>query len=391
MEDKTNTFNKRTLAIGTIVFGWAICGYLFFRSLQLSKGTVSDFDFCKSIFGSSCDDALQNTASWQLGFPIASLGLVYFGLLGLLLVARKPFFDRAALLISSAGIGVSLILSLVIIRKGPTCPLCLVAHIINLFTFINILITVKQQTLFNSPKKTLFFFRPIIWVFLGLLAILLGSFSEVYILANSVGTRTETALNQSYENFARGSVYEFPKDSSSPISGSINAPLQLVVFSSFQCPGCQTFSQSLTNFRKKFGENINIQYKNYPLSSGCNSKLNTDMQPWSCAAALAAIAAHKQGLYWKYHEQLFQSDLQLDENILLTIAINSGLDIEKWESDRKSENAKEILAEDIRLGNQFKIYATPSVFLNGRQISSMNESSVTFLLQKELNRLKNKE
>lgn len=391
MVDKSNAFNKRTLAIGTIVFGWAICGYLFFRSSQLSKGTVSDFDFCKSIFGSSCDDALQNTASWHLGFPIASLGLVYFGLLGLLIVANKSFFDRAALLISSAGIGISLILSLVIIRKGPACPLCLLVHLINLLALIAILLTVKQQKLFNNPKKTLSLFRPVIWGFLVLLAIIAGSFSEVYILANSVGTRTETALNQSYENFARGPVYEFQKESSSPISGSINAPLQLIVFSSFQCPGCQTFSQSLTNLRNKFGENINIQYKNYPLSAGCNSKLSTDMQPWSCAAALAAIAAHKQGLYWKYHDQLFQSDLYLDENILLTIAKNSGLDIEKWESDRESENVKKILEDDIELGNQLKIYATPSVFLNGRQISSMNESSVTFLLHKELNRLKNVE
>ncbi len=391
MESTKNNSNKRNIAIGVIILGWITCGYLFIRSSQLIKGTVSGYDLCKIIFSSSCDDALQNTASWQFGFPLAGLGLIYFSLLGILFVTQKPFFEKAALLLSSAGVGVSLILSIVIFRLGPSCSLCLFVHLVNLFVFVAILVCVREKNKINQEKKRFFLLTSLKWIFFVLLAVTIGSFSEVYILANSVGTKAKAALAQSYEDFDKSPVYTFPKNSSSPISGSIDAPLQLIVFSSFQCPGCQLFSNSLTNLRKKFGGNINIQYKNYPLSSGCNSNLTGNMQPGSCAAALAAIAANMQGLYWEYHDQLFQSDLHLGENSLVAIAKKIGLYIEKWEADRQSENSKEILAEDIRLGNQLKIYATPSVFLNDRQISNINESAIIFLLQKELDRLKIKE
>jgi hypothetical protein len=60
------------------------------------------------------------------------------------------------------------------------------------------------------------------------------------------------------------------------------------------------------------------------------------MQPQSCNAAFAAIAAQQQNLFWDYHDQLFQSDLNFDETTFKSIAEKIGLNIGKWETDRQS-------------------------------------------------------
>lgn len=64
-----------------------------------------------------------------------------------------------------------------------------------------------------------------------------------------------------------------------------------------------------------------------------------------------------------------------------------GLNIEKWEQDRHSNEVKLQLSEDIKTSYETGINGTPSVFINGRQVSNFQESVLNFVIQNELNKL----
>src|SRR5262245_42469675 len=73
--------------------------------------------------------------------------------------------------------------------------------------------------------------------------------------------------------------------------------IEIVLYSDFQCPFCQQFSQP---FRKLQTEGIEgvptkVQFKNFPLSIHPNAEI----------AHRAAMAAREQGKFWEMHDLLF--------------------------------------------------------------------------------------
>jgi protein-disulfide isomerase/uncharacterized membrane protein len=386
MEHKTYALAKRGWALGIILVGWVLCAYLVFHSTQLANKVNSATDLCETIFGSTCDKALKSSVAVQLGFPLAALGLAYFGLLALLVSLGKPITDRLTIFVAAFGVGVSAILSVIIVRAGVSCPLCMIVHMINLSAFV-ILVWNTRQRIFSTGKAPAprIFVR---WAVLLLFMVVLGGASEYGVLKTSLGKKPEVNLHEIIKKFRGETVYQIPAGDS-PRIGSPDAPVQIVVFSSFQCPGCKAFAPSLENIHRKFGDKVGIAFKNFPLSTNCNPRIIENMQPRACDAAIAAIAAQRQNLFWKYHDRIFQSDLEDDEKTLTSIAENIGLDMAQWEVDRQSEAVKESLSEDVQLAYQLSINATPTVFINGRRTGALEESVLISLIENELNSTSN--
>lgn len=385
MENKQIVFEKRVLSLGFIILDWVLCSYLVFRSNHLTDESNIP-DLCKAIFGNSCDKVLSSPISWHLGYPLPSWGLAYFGLLGLLFSFRTLLFDRIVLALTIFGVGISVIQSAIIFKGGLSCPLCLFIHFINLLILATLLSGIPKSE-FNSKQKLTTTSQSMVRsIFLLLFIFVIGGVSEVSMLKASVNKRGEANITEISKNFQNEKVHTIPINDASPHLGSLNAPIQLVVFSSFQCPACQAFAPILENIQKKFGSNIGITFKNFPLSSTCNPMMTEDMQPRACWAAFAAIAAHRQNNFWNYHDQLFQSDLEFDEKTLKSLAQKTGFNIEKWESDRQSDAVKENLSDDIKIANELGINATPTVFINGRRVNSFQENVLDFLIQNELNK-----
>ncbi|GAA4417823.1 hypothetical protein GCM10023187_50600 [Nibrella viscosa] len=112
--------------------------------------------------------------------------------------------------------------------------------------------------------------------------------------------------------------------------------------------------------------------------------LSEDMQPRSCEAAFATVAAEQQNRFWNYHDHLFETSLEQNDKTLTSIAKNIGLDIDKWNRDRNSEEVKKIIADDLAIAYKLGINATPTVFINGRRVNSFQESVLTFIIKNEL-------
>ena len=84
-------------------------------------------------------------------------------------------------------------------------------------------------------------------------------------------------------------------------------------------------------------------------------------------AALASIAADKQGKFWEYHDKLFAEDKIVPESIE-RIASEIGLDMEQFNRDRQSAEAGKIVGDDFAEARNFGVTGTPTIYINGRKL-----------------------
>ena len=181
--------------------------------------------------------------------------------------------------------------------------------------------------------------------------------------------------------------HELPREPGDPVEGSAAGGVELVVFSSFQCPGCQSFARTARHLVEHYGGDLTVVFKHFPLSSQCNPQLAGDLQPRSCQAAWAAEAAKLQGAFWPYHDRFFGSTLDASEQTLENMAHELGLDFEHWQTDRLSVEVRSKVGADVELGLRLGVDATPSVFLNGRRVRDFSLVTLEFLIAQEIEAL----
>ena len=90
----------------------------------------------------------------------------------------------------------------------------------------------------------------------------------------------------------------------------------------------------------------------------------------SVDAAVAARAAGEQGKFWEYHDLLYERQGTVpggfSEENLARFARELGLDVERFESDVRSEELAAAVQEDFVGGQNEGIQGTPSFVVNGR-------------------------
>jgi len=153
-------------------------------------------------------------------------------------------------------------------------------------------------------------------------------------------------------------VYEVAAGDSAS-KGPKSAPLQVIVFSDFQCPFCSRVEPSLTQLEKEFAGKVRVVWKNYPLPFHNNAE----------PAAQAAMAAHAQGKFWQMHDKLFQNQQQLDRAALDKYAQEVGLNMAKYKADMDASKYKQTIESETKEGQAVGVNGTPAVFINGRKIS----------------------
>ena len=144
-----------------------------------------------------------------------------------------------------------------------------------------------------------------------------------------------------------------------PAKGTKNAPLQVVIFSDFQCPFCKRVEPQLSQLEKEYGGKVHMAWKNYPLPFHQNAE----------PAAEAAMAANAQGKFWQMHDKLFENNTALDRPSLEKYAQELGLDMAKFKADLDAQKYKSSIEADTKEGQAVGVNGTPAVFINGRKIN----------------------
>ncbi len=156
---------------------------------------------------------------------------------------------------------------------------------------------------------------------------------------------------------------------SAPSLGTPGAPVKLVLFTDFGCAFCRKESEILrTNLLKTFPDQVRLYFKDLPLES---------IHPWSKKAAIAGrcVYAQSEDAFWTYHDWMFAHQREitlenLNDKVLEFARGVPGLDTLRLgrclETRATEKEVDESLAEARALG----LNATPTLFINGRRISS---------------------
>jgi protein-disulfide isomerase len=144
-----------------------------------------------------------------------------------------------------------------------------------------------------------------------------------------------------------------------PAYGPASAPATITIFSDFECPFCSRIVAPVHDAQKQLGNQLRVVFRQYPL---------TTIHPNARPAAIASLAAHKQGKFWAYHDLLFQNQKRLGPTDLVNWAKALGLDVAKFEADLKDPALQRQMTLDNADAIKAGVRGTPSLFLNGRRI-----------------------
>ena len=83
-------------------------------------------------------------------------------------------------------------------------------------------------------------------------------------------------------------------------------------------------------------------------------------------AAIAAIAAQKQGKFWEFHDKIFANQKQLNLEAYKAYARELGLDVARFEKDLAGLEVKKAVEADKAEARSLGVTGTPGFFVNGR-------------------------
>ena len=101
---------------------------------------------------------------------------------------------------------------------------------------------------------------------------------------------------------------------------------------------------------------VKLVMKHFPLPS----------HNYARQAAVAALAASKQGKFWEFHEKLYANQKNLSDAKVQEIARELGLDLEKFNRGLKDPAIAAMVNHDMENARQANVRGTPTIFINGK-------------------------
>ncbi|MDJ0764740.1 MAG: DsbA family protein [Myxococcota bacterium] len=136
--------------------------------------------------------------------------------------------------------------------------------------------------------------------------------------------------------------------------GTEAAPIEIIVFSDFQCPYCKRAAAALQEIYGADPRGVRIFFKHYPLS----------YHPQAMNAAKAAEAARLQGKFWEMHDALFAHASGLSDPVYIELAKKIGLDIDRFSRDMASRHAAKRVLSDRDEGHSIGVTGTPYILVD---------------------------
>lgn len=190
-------------------------------------------------------------------------------------------------------------------------------------------------------------------IIVGIVIVAVLAIALVVVSNQPVDALIPAGLDERYDDLDRSLSQE-----GYPRIGDPDAPVTVREFSSFSCPGCQTFHE--TSFesildRVRIGQ---VLFVYVPLQTGSI--------PNAPGAARAALCAGQQGRFWEMHDVLFAWHTQyvntaFSQNRLLAGADALGLDGGTFTSCFNSQSTTNVLESALAEG----VASTPTIEVNG--------------------------
>ena len=139
--------------------------------------------------------------------------------------------------------------------------------------------------------------------------------------------------------------------------GDAEAPVQMIVYSDFECPFCVKFAGTMKEIEDSFKDKVAITFRHYPLSG----------HPEALKAAEASECAAEQDKFWEMHDKLFADNtarrMSLDQ--FKIDAADLGLNQEQFNQCLSIGKYKDKINEQIAEAKKAGVTGTPTIFVNG--------------------------
>jgi protein-disulfide isomerase len=130
----------------------------------------------------------------------------------------------------------------------------------------------------------------------------------------------------------------------------------VVEYADYECPYCARTEAMLSPLA------LTRVFRHFPVVS---------KHPRARVLAAAAEAAGLQGAFWEMHESLFADQGRLDPPHLWDRVRRLGLDLERFEQDRRTEAITERVERDFRSGVRAGVMTTPTLFIDGEAFAGV--------------------
>ena len=127
-----------------------------------------------------------------------------------------------------------------------------------------------------------------------------------------------------------------------------------------------------------YPDDVKLVFKQYPLSFHRHAR----------GAALASLAAEKQGKFWEMHDKLFENYRTLGDEQgntrFLDFAKELGLNLSKFEKTMKDPTLLSVIQRDMEQGANARVTGTPAVYVNGRRVANRSFAGFKQMIDAEL-------
>ena len=168
-------------------------------------------------------------------------------------------------------------------------------------------------------------------------------------------------------------VYNIPVGESGS-RGASAGKVTIAEFSDIQCPYCNKFQPLILQILDAYPNDVTHVFKNFPL------RFHKQARP----AALALLAAKKQGKFWELQKHLFENARSLSDEKIKELAGQVGLDVARFEADMKDEATTKILDKEIAEAKAAAVRGTPSVFVNGKRVKERTFDGMKAMIEEAL-------
>jgi protein-disulfide isomerase len=107
---------------------------------------------------------------------------------------------------------------------------------------------------------------------------------------------------------------------------------------------------------KAYPTQVKLIFKQFPLDTHSQAAL----------ASVAALAAHRQGKFWAMHDGLFAQHGKLSQEIIVKVAADIGLDMQRFVADVNGPEIRKAVDKDRNDGETAGVDSTPTLFIDGQ-------------------------
>lgn len=188
---------------------------------------------------------------------------------------------------------------------------------------------------------------PVAWLLADYIAFLAGKGLDERGIQRVLELRRESARPSRVHHIPLGGI---------PRYGAASAPVKIVEYADFRCPHCAQVSPLLEKLVDRMKGKVAVYFKPYPLRP----------RGPSIIAARAALAAQRQGKFWKMHDLLFANRDKQDESGVEQLARRAGLKLASFRAAMKDRRLLAVIEKSKIEGLRLGIKGTPTLYFNGK-------------------------